>query len=148
MDEYLHRLLFYQKRDFTAAQFKEFLFSLTTPNIEMMELIRQLKAAYDLKIFAVSNEAKEINEFRIHKFQLNLFIDFFISSCYVQVRKPDSAIFKLALNGAQVPADRIVYIDNVQMFTDVATDLGIRSIWHKNHASTAEELAELGLKIK
>jgi hypothetical protein len=33
------------------------------------------------------------------------------------------------------------------MFTDVARDLGIRSIQHKNYLSTSEELASMGLKI-
>ncbi len=68
--------------------------------------------------------------YRIHTFKLNSFIDFFISSCYVHVRKPDTAIFKMALDMAQVSAEEVVYIDDVQMFTDIATDLGIKSIRH------------------
>lgn len=74
-------------------------------------------------------------------------MDFFISSCYVHVRKPDAAIFRMALDGAQVPADEIVYIDDVQMFADVAIDLGIKSICHINYLSTARALAEWGLAI-
>jgi HAD superfamily hydrolase (TIGR01509 family) len=148
LDEYLNRVVFYKKRDFTSEQFKDFMFSLTTANTKMIELIKNLKAAFQLKIVVVSNEAKELNEYRIQKFQLNQFVDFFISSCYVHIRKPDAAIFKIALDGAQVPVDEIVYIDDVQMFADVATDLGIRSIWHKDHLSTAKRLAKLGLTIE
>ena len=46
---------------------------------------------------------------------------------------------------AQVCAGEVVYIDDVQMFTDVATDLGIKSIWHKDVVSTSKALADLGL---
>ncbi|MEO7309135.1 MAG: HAD-IA family hydrolase [Chitinophagaceae bacterium] len=148
LDEYLNRVVFYQKRDFTPAQFKDFLFSLTTAHTKMIDLVKKLKEVYKLKLVVVSNEARELNEYRIHKFKLNQFIDFFISSCYVRVRKPDAAIFRLALNGAQVPADEIVYIDDVQMFTDVAANLGIKSIWHRNHLSTAKALADLGLTLE
>lgn len=145
MDEYLNRVVFYENRGFTTNQFKEYVFSLTTPDSQMIELIQKLKAVYHLKIIVVSNEAKELNEYRIRKFQLNSFVDFFVSSCYVHLRKPDAAIFNMAINGAQVPLDEIVYIDDVQLFVDVATDLGIRSLKHINYLLTAKALTELGL---
>lgn len=145
MDEYLDRVVFYQERDFTPEQFKIFMFSLPTADTNMIALIKNLKAAYQLKIVVVSNEAKELNEYRIQKFRLSEFVDFFISSCYVHVRKPDAAIFHLALNGAQVPTEEIIFIDDVQMFTEVAMKLGIRSIWHRDYASTVKAFEDLGM---
>lgn len=147
MKEYLNRLVFYQKRAFTPDQFKEFMFSQTTPYTKMIEFIRQLKEQNQLKIAVVNNEARELNEYRIKKFQLNKFVDFFISSCFVHFRKPDADIFRIALDIAQVSAKQVVYIEDTQMFVDVARDLGIRSIQHKDYISTSEELTSLGLKI-
>ena len=72
-------------------------------------------------------------------------MDLFVSSCFVHLRKPDPEIFRLALDLAQVSAPRVVYIENTPMFTEVATDLGIHSILHTDHASTRAELAALGL---
>ncbi|MEO8712734.1 MAG: HAD-IA family hydrolase, partial [Parafilimonas sp.] len=103
---------------------------------------------YNLKIVAVSNEARELNAYRINTFKLNEIFDFFVSSCYVHIRKPDARIFKLALDMAQVPENEVVYIDDVQMFVDVAADLGIKSICHKDFLSTRNALAALGLSIK
>jgi putative hydrolase of the HAD superfamily len=60
----------------------------------MIELITQLKLRYGLKIAVVSNEARVVNDYRIHKFKLDEFVDFFISSCFVQIRKPDADIFR------------------------------------------------------
>jgi len=146
LSEYLKRVVFYQKRSFTIDQFREFMFAQSTPNIEMIEYIRQLKDQYNLKIAVVNNEGRELNEHRIKKFKLNQFVDFFISSCFVHFRKPDADIFRIALDIAQVPVQHVVYIEDMQMFVDVAKDLGIRGIHHKNYLSTSDELALMGLK--
>ena len=147
LNEYLKRVVFYQKRSFTIDQFRDFMFSQSTPNIEMIEYIRQLKDQYNLKIAVVNNEGRELNEHRIKKFKLNQFVDFFISSCFVHFRKPDADIFRIALDIAQVPVQHVVYIEDMQMFVDVAVDLGIRSIHHIDYKSTRSELSLLGLKI-
>jgi HAD superfamily hydrolase (TIGR01509 family) len=143
--EYLDRVIFYKKRDFTFDEFVDFMFSLTTPHEDMIAFIKKLKQQYCLKIVAVSNEARELNAYRIQTFRLNSVIDFFVSSCYAHIRKPDARIFKLALDMVQVPENEVVYIDDVQMFTDIATGLGIQSICHKDYLSTAQALAQLGL---
>lgn len=148
MKQYLNRLVFYQERDFTPEKFKEFMFSQTTPYPKMIEHIRQLKKQHHLKIAVVNNEAREMNEFRIKKFQLNQFVDFFISSCFVHFRKPDADIYRIALDIAQVPAEQVLYIEDRQMFVDVARDLGIRSIRHTDYLSTSEELASMGLNLE
>jgi putative hydrolase of the HAD superfamily len=147
LNEYLKRVVFYQKRSFTPIQFREFMFTQSTPHIEMIELIRRLKEKYQLKIAVINNEGRELNEYRIEKFQLNQFVDFFISSCFVHFRKPDEDIFRIALDIAQVPAEQVLYIEDMQMFVDVARDLGIRSIQHKHYLSTSKVLADMGLKI-
>src|SRR5580693_7409050 len=112
LDEYLSRVVFYQKRSFSRAQFRKFMFAQSKPFPEMIELVRLLKSKYGLKIAVVSNEGRELNAHRIQTFKLDSFVDFFISSCFVHFRKPDEDIFRMALDIAQVPASRAVYIDD------------------------------------
>ena len=112
----------------------------------MIELVRRLKARYGLKIVAVSNEARELNEYRVRRYKLDGFVDFFISSSFVHLRKPDADIFQLALDISQVPARHIVYIENTPMFVQVADGLGIPSILHRNYTSTCKQLAARGLE--
>lgn len=145
LEKYLTHVVFYKKRDFLFNEFRDFMVSLTIPYPHMIEFIKKLKTENNLKIVAVSNEARELNTFRIQTFKLNSFIDFFVSSCYVHIRKPDPAIFRLALDGAGVPLNEIVFIDDVQLFVDVATDMGIKSICHKDCLSTGNALAQMGL---
>jgi putative hydrolase of the HAD superfamily len=147
LDEYLDRTVFYKSRDFTRTELLNFIYSLSTSDTDMIDFIRKIKLQYGLKIIAVSNESREINEYRINTFKLNEIFDFYVSSCYVNVRKPDPKIFQIALDGAQVPANEIVYIDDKQMFIDIAKDLGINGICHTDYLSTAKALAEFGFTI-
>ena len=146
LEEYLGRVVFYQKRPFTRAQFRRFMFAQSQPNPKMIALVRKLKAEYGLRIAVVSNEGRELNEYRIRKFKLDGFVDSFISSCFVHVRKPDADIFRLALEIVQAPARQVVYIENTPMFVQVAEGLGIQSILHTDYKSTCAKLASFGLR--
>src|SRR5512135_1616417 len=146
LEEYLGRVVFYQKRPFTRDQFRHFMFAQSKPDSEMIERIAQLKVRHGLKIAVVSNEGRELNTYRIRKFKLDGFVDFFVSSCFVHVRKPDADIFRLALDIAQVPARQVVYIENTPMFVQIAEGLGIRSILHEDYRSTRAKLASFGLQ--
>jgi putative hydrolase of the HAD superfamily len=146
-NEYLDRVVFYKKRPFTRAEFRHFMFAQSKPVAGMMELVRSLKARFGLKIIVVSNESRELNAHRINTFKLAGFVDAFISSCFVRLRKPDADIFKLALDIAQTPARQIVYIENTAMFVQVAESLRIRSILHTRYKSTRAKLAAFGLPL-
>jgi len=145
LEEYLDRVVFYQKRPFTRNQFRRFMFAQSKPYPGMIELIIQLKQRHGLKIVVVSNEARELNDHRIRTFQLNRFVDFFISSCFIHIRKPDTDIFRLALDIAQTDAEEVIYIENTPMFVQVAERLGIRSILHMGYESTCQKLSSFGL---
>jgi len=147
LDEYLNRVIFYDERSFTQSQFKDFMFAQSQPYPEMLDLIYRLKAKYGLKIVVLSNEARELNAHRIQKFKLYAFVDCFISSCFVHLRKPDMDIFRLAIDIAQTPIEQIVYIENTQMFVQIAQGLGIKSVLHTDFKSTCTQLTSLNLQI-
>jgi putative hydrolase of the HAD superfamily len=145
LEEYLSRVVFYQERDFTPAEFQRFMFAQSEPDTEMIELVARLKVRHGLKVIVVSNEARELNLYRIHKFKLGEFVDAFVSSCFVHLRKPDTEIFRLALDIACVPTEQVLFIDNTPMFVQIAEGLGIRSIHHTDSKSTCAQLALIGL---
>jgi putative hydrolase of the HAD superfamily len=148
LEEYLSRVVFYQKRPFSRAQFRRFMFAQSQPYPGMIELVAQLKLRLGLKIIVVSNEGRELNAYRIRKFKLDAFVDAFISSCFVHVRKPDADIYRLALDIAQTPARQIVYIENTAMFVQVAEGFGIQSILHTDQRSTRAKLEAFGLRLE
>jgi len=147
LDEYLNRMVFYRERPFSREELKAFMFAQSQPFPQMIDLVRGLKRAHGLKVAVVSNEGRELTTYRIQKFGLSEFIDFFIASSFVYLRKPDADIYRMALDIAQVPIEQVVYIEDRLMFVEVAQGLGIRSIHHTGFESTRASLASLGLAL-
>ena len=147
LQQYLNRVIFYQDRSFSMETFKEFMFAQSQPYPEMIELIQNLKARYNLKVAAVSNEGRELTVYRIQRYKLGAFIDFFVSSCFVHFRKPDPDIYRIALDIAQVLPQQVAYLEDRPMFVEVARSLGLYGIYHTGYESTRSALAGLGLSL-
>jgi putative hydrolase of the HAD superfamily len=145
LDDYLQRVVFCQARPFSKDEFKAFMLSRSQPIPEMIDLIRSLKDQYHLKTIAVSNEGREINAYRIHKFKLDRLIDTFVSSCFVHFRKPDPDMYHIALDISQSNPGEVAYIDDRPLFVEVSRSLGIHGVQHIDISTTRSQLGELGL---
>lgn len=146
LEEYLNLVVFYEERSFTMVQFRNFMFDCSKPYPEMINLVCKLKKKFGLKMAVVSNEGLELTQHRIKKYKLDYFVDFFISSCFVHFRKPDSDMFRIALEIAQVLPENVIYIEDRLMFIQIAGELGIKGIHHVNYQTTAAKLALMGLQ--
>lgn len=147
LDEYLNRVVFNRPRSFSRDEFKIFMFDQSRPFPDMIDLVKNLKARYGLKVVAVNNEGRELSAYRIRKFDLDTFIDFFVSSCFVHFRKPDTDIYHMAVDMAQTPASQSLYIDDRLLFVEVAQGLGINGIHHQRCDETRTMLAAFGLSL-
>jgi len=147
LDEYLFRTVFYEERPFSRDTFKDFMYAQTEPYPEMIDMVCKIKADHGVRIAIVNNEGRELNEYRIRKYGLNKFVDFFISSCFVHFRKPDADIFRMALDIALVAPQEVLYIEDRAMFVSVAEGLGINGLCHQDYATTREQLGKWGLAV-
>ncbi len=147
LDEYLNRVVFCRERPFSREDFKAFMFGQSKPFPDMIRLVRDLKARHGLKVAVVSNEGRELTEYRIRHFELGSFIDFFIASSFVHYRKPDADIYRIALDLAQAQPDQVAYIEDRPLFVEVAGTLGIWGIHHIDYATTRAALQTLGLAL-
>lgn len=149
LDSYLDRVVFYEPRSFTKAQFTEFMLGRSVAYQEMISFITRLREKYKLRVIIVSNEGRELTLHRVDNFGLKKFVDAFIFSCFVGLRKPDIDLFKLALDVSMVSPDRIIYLDDRAMFVETASTLGIRGIVHdaNNLDATKARLAGYGLSL-
>lgn len=145
LDEYLTWVVFHEKRSFSRAALTEFMLAQSAAHPEMLDLMRTLKTRYGLKIVVVTNDGREFIIHRIQRFGLKEFVDFFVVSCFVQSRKPETQIYRLALDMAQVDPQEVVYIDDQILFVEVAESLGLHGIHHTSYASTRAALAAFGL---
>ena len=136
LDEYLETVLFYCPRDFTKEDFKAFMYDQSVELPNMLSWLKNWKRQIDLPVFALSNESRELNDYRIEKFKLHQLYDGFFSSCYVGARKPDPRIYKRAFEIAKVNPEECVYFDDRSMFVNVAKKMGINSIQHQKFEDT------------
>lgn len=142
LEQYLQFTIFYKERSFTKEQFEKFMFDQSHPYPDMIGFIIDLKKRDHLKAGVVSNEGRELTEYRNHKFGLTQFVDFFIVSSLVHLRKPDPEIYHLALDVGQVSPEQVIYIDDRKELTEVASSLGLNVIHHTSLESTKAALFE------
>lgn len=145
LDQYLGRVVFFKERNFSKDDFKKFMFSNSKPFPDMINYIKDLKKKYNLRIFAVSNEGRELNDYRIKTFKLYEVFDGFISSSFVHFRKPDEDIFRVALDISQIPPENVVYVDDRDMFVEIAKSMGIKGVHHETLERTKQILNGFGL---
>lgn len=145
LEKYLDRVVFDRPRDFSPQDFERFMFEQSQPLADEIDFFVRLKARHGLVVAAVSNEARELTEYRVREFDLRRLIDFFVSSCFVHLRKPDEDLYRMALDVSQARPEEVVYIEDRLMFVEVARKMGIRSIHRVDGPTVRSQLAELGL---
>lgn len=145
LHDYLQWTLFYEARDFTPADITEAIKNLSTPIEETLELLRSLKATNRYRFMTINNESRELNEYRIGRFQLTEIFSTFFSSCYLGLMKPQPEHYRRALDISQCLASTCVYVDDRPMNLEVARILGMKTILFKHTAQLKEELLELGV---
>ena len=136
LDEYLDTVIFHCQRDFTKEDFKEFMYAQSKELPNLLPWLKSWKKQTDLTVFAISNESRELNDYRIETFKLYELFDGFFSSCYIGIRKPDPRIFKKAMEIVQVKPESCVYFDDRRMLVNTAKKLGMNSIEHQTFDET------------
>ena len=145
-DDYLDNSVFYKKRDFNKEEFVAFLFAQSEALPGAIDYFTGLKAKYGLKVIALSNEARELNEHRIKTYNLHHLFDAFVSSCYVGMRKPDPEMYKMASDISFTPFNQAVYIDDRIIYIEYARSLGVPSLHYTGIDSAKNYFEKLGLK--
>ena len=145
LDEYLRRTVFYRQRSFSEQQFKDALFSQSQPIPDSLAFLGSLARPRRYRMASLNNESLEVNEYRIEKFKLRDYFEAFFSSCYLGVRKPDVAIYRLALKITQASPDECVLVDDRGLNLECARELGMHTIQFQNVQQLRSELAKLGI---
>lgn len=147
IEDYLHFSVFYCQRSFSKAEFIEFMKEQSQPIAHMIPFLKEIKQKYNLPVFAISNEGRELAEYRIEQFHLQSLIDAFIVSGFVGIRKPSLSIYKLGLDLAQVEPSEALYIDDRQVLIEAGGRAGLVTLWHTDYAVTVKEFQRHSLEI-
>jgi putative hydrolase of the HAD superfamily len=145
LDEYLDRTVFYRNRPFSREQFRDYMFSLSRPVPEALAFARALADSGKYFMGTINNESRELNLQRIEKFGLRNILRLFVSSCFVGLRKPESAIYALALDLTQFAAQKCCFIDDRSLNLECAAKLGMHTIQMQNVDQLKSDLENLGV---
>jgi putative hydrolase of the HAD superfamily len=145
LDQYLDRTVFYQPRPFSREEFKNFMFSLSQPNLEALAFAKRLADSSKYLMGTINNESRELNQYRIEKFGLRAIFKVFVSSCFVGLRKPEEGIYRLALDITQQIPDECCFIDDRALNLEMARRLGMHTIEMDHVQQLREDLQKLGV---
>jgi putative hydrolase of the HAD superfamily len=147
LDEYLDRTVFYRNRPFTRAEFRDYMFSLSRPMPEVLAFACALASSGKYFMGTINNESRELNLDRIDKFGLREIFRLFVSSCFVGLRKPESGIYRLAIEITQMNPETCCFIDDRALNLECAAKLGMRTIQMQTLPQLQEDLGNLGVKV-
>jgi putative hydrolase of the HAD superfamily len=147
LDQYLDRTLFYRPRPFIREEFTAFMFAQSREYPEARAILSRLAFSGRYFMAAINNEPLELNQYRIEAFNLREEFQAFFSSCYVYARKPEEAIFRIALSVTQRPPEQCVFIDDRAINLENPRRLGMHVIHHQSPAKLVSELQSLGIEV-
>jgi putative hydrolase of the HAD superfamily len=143
LDEYLKGTVFYRDRPFTPEAFREYVLGLSKPFTENLQFAQSLSNSGKYLMGTINNESRELNYYRMEKFELRKIFRLFFSSCFVGMRKPERDIYRLALETTQIPAEECCFIDDRPLNLECAAVLGMHTIQMQSLEQLIGALAKL-----
>jgi putative hydrolase of the HAD superfamily len=149
IEEYLRKTVFHEPRNFTPDDFIAAMKAQSQIlGDSALGILGNLAASESVFIGMLNNESRELNDYRIDKFSLRNYFKVFLSSCYVGLRKPDTDIFRLALNILQQDGDSVAFVDDRPGNVQAALDVGIHGIRYQGAEQLKAEFGKLGIVLE
>jgi putative hydrolase of the HAD superfamily len=147
LDQYLDRTLFYRARNFSREEFTAFMFAQSREYPETRAVLSDLARTGKYYVASINNEPRELNDYRIEAFNLRRDFQAFFSSCYLNHRKPEETIYRIALEVSQRAPEKSVFIDDRPLNLESPRRLGMNVIQHKDAKQLRSDLRALGIEV-
>jgi putative hydrolase of the HAD superfamily len=147
LNQYLDRTLFYRPRPFTREEFTAFMFAQSREYPETRAVLSSVSRAGKYFVASINNEPRELNNYRIEAFGLRKDFQAFFSSCYLNARKPEETIYRIALEVTQRPPETAVFIDDRALNLENPRRLGMHVVHHQTAEQLRNDLRALGIEV-
>ena len=148
LEQYLDRAIFYRPREFSREEFRAFIFAQSQPKPESIAIVAQLADSKNHFLATINNEVLELNLYRLEHFGLRRYFPVFFSSCFLGLRKPDEAIYRLALQVTQEAPANCIFIDDREVNLECPRELGLNTILFRDAAQLRVDLTEAGIELE
>lgn len=143
LDEYLKKVVFYEKREFSKKQFIEFMQSRSQPYQTTFDVLDKLCRKNIYHLSTINDESLELNKYRIKKFKLDKYFRNFFSSCYLGVKKPHKEIFEKVLAITNANPAKCLFIDDREANAEAAASCGFQVLPLKSVFNLEKDLEKL-----
>lgn len=147
LNQYLDRTLFYQPRNFTKEEFTAFMFAQSREYPETRAVLNDVARIGKYYVASINNEPRELNQYRIEAFGLRKDFQSFFSSCFLNARKPEETIYRIALEVSQRAPENCVFIDDRVLNLESPRRLGMTVVHHQSAKQLRSDLQALGIKV-
>jgi putative hydrolase of the HAD superfamily len=147
LEVYLRKTVFHTRREFTPADFRDFMFGQSQPLGETLEWVRALARSQHCRLFTLNNESTDLHEYRVKAFQLDTIFQGFLASCYLGQVKPDEGIYLSALGIAACDRHDAVFIDDRPLNVEPAHALGLNAVVFQGLDPLRAFLRERGITV-
>ena len=147
LEQYLDRTIFYRPREFSREEFRAFIFAQSQPKPESIAIVAQLADSKNHFLATINNEVLELNLYRLEHFGLRRYFPVFFSSCFLGLRKPDEAIYRLALQVTQQAPATCIFIDDREVNLECPRELGMSTILFRDVERLRSELQQAGVSL-
>lgn len=117
-------------------------------NLDMVELIRNIKSANNLKLICMSNiNSSHWKYLKKQKWDIWELFDEFILSHEIHITKPDPKVYELALDKAGCKPEEVLFIDDGLNNVRAAREMRINAIRFMGLDNLVEELQKYDIKL-
>ncbi len=115
---------------------------------ECLDMLAELKQMGRYRVATLNNESRELNDHRLNAFKLRSLFDYFICSGYVHEMKPESGIYRSAIDISGFPAEAALFIDDKRENCAAAAALGMETIHFESPAQLRAALLEFDIELQ
>src|SRR2546425_2184114 len=113
-----------------------------------LAIVDRLARSKKYLLATINNESTELNVYRINRFNLRNYFTVFFSSCFLGVKKPEEAIYRLALEMTQRASSECLFIDDRELNVECARNCtGMRAIHYQDPAQLERELRAMNIEV-
>lgn len=146
--DYLDHVIFHRPRSFDRNTFRRFMESQSHAYDDALTLVEHVERASGLTLVTLNNESLALNRYRIETFGLRPLFTAFFSSCFLGVRKPDPAIFRLAVRVMQEDPGRCFFVDDRPENVAAARATGLQVVHYRGVDPLRKELEDRGIEMR
>jgi putative hydrolase of the HAD superfamily len=147
LDQYLDRTVFYQSRPWPREAVAQFVRNQSAPKPDSLAFVGRLAQTSRYFMATLNNESRDLNDYRIEKFDLRRFFSAFFSSCYLGVAKPEEGIYRRALEITHRRPEECVFIDDRAPNVETARKCAMNGIVFRDVGQLQNELQGLGVAV-